>query len=222
MLRNRLIIGVAGLVLLGVIIGYAVNLEQPAEEANTLERTLEETIAVSEQPAKEPNVGLVQPAEEANTFTIKGYVTVDAYHYDAAKGIYVLFYHDESSNLITNIGFDWIEDQLGDTPATDPAKWISVSLDATSPLATWTQIITEINAGGLARAVGAYTSTGVGVWTIAVTFTASATHTNVQLTGLQWVTTSGSDNNLMAANTFTPVTLNNGDTLTITWTLTLT
>lgn len=220
MLRNRLIIGVAVLVLLGVIVGYAVNLEPPAEEVNTLERTAEETIAVSEQPAEEPNVGLIRPAEEANTFTIKGYVTVDAYHYDAATGTYVLFYHDESSNLITNIGFDWIEDQLGDTPATDPAKWISVSLDATSPGVGWTQIITEIAAGGLARAVGTYTSTGTGVWTIAVTFTASATHTNVQLTGLQWA--SSGDGNLMAANTFTAVTLNNGDTLTITWTLTLT
>ena len=235
--------GLALLVLLGTIVGCGgdigqspeeantlertveetiVVLEQPAEEANfDLERTVEESIVVLEQPAEEANFDLEQPAEEANTFSIQGYVTVDAYRYDAATGTYIHFYHDESSNLITNGGFDWIEDQLGDSPGGDPAKWISLSTDATSPVATWTQIIGEITTDGLARDVGTYASTGTGNWTITKTFAASATHTNVQLTGLQWVVTPGSDGNLLAANTFTAVTLNNGDSLTVTWTLTL-
>ncbi len=208
MLRNRLITGVAVLVLLGAIAGCGVDLE----------RTVEETIAVLEQPAEEANVNLEQPAEETNTLIIKGYVIVDAYRYDAATGTYVHFYHDESSNLITNIGLDWIEDQLGDSPASDPAKWISLSTDATL-VATLTQINSEITTGGLARAVGTYSSTGTGAWEIEATFTASATHTSVQLTGLQWDVTAGSDGNLMAANTFTAVTLNTGDTLAITWQL---
>ena len=156
----------------------------------------------------------------ANTFTLDGYVTVDAYHYDEATETYVLFYHDEGSNVITNIGKDWIEDQLGDSPATDPAKWISLSNDGSS-LATWTQLPTELNNdNGMGRWVGAYASTGVGVWTITYQFTATGAVT-VQTTGLQWSVTLQNDNDLMAAKDFTQVTLANGDKLTVTWTLTL-
>jgi hypothetical protein len=160
-----------------------------------------------------------QSPEPLTSLSIRGYVVVEAYHYDEATGTYDLFYRDESSNLVVDIGKDWVEDQLGDSPATDPAKWISLSTDATAPAAGWTQIISEIAAGGLERAVGAYANTGTGVWEIEATFTASATHTDVRLTGLQWA--SSGDNNLMAANTFTPVTLTSGDALTITWEITL-
>jgi hypothetical protein len=123
------------------------------------------------------------------------------------------------AGVLTNIGADWIEDQLGDSPSTQPADYISLSTDATSPVATWTQIISEIASGGLSRAQGTYASTGTGQWTISYQWTASATHTNVQLTGLQYG--SSGDNNLLAADTFTPVTLNSGDKLTVTWTITV-
>ena len=186
MTRNRFIIGVVVLVLLGAVAGCG--------------------------------GGSEQLPEMVNTFTIQGRVIVDAYHYAEATGTYVHFYHHESSNLIVDIGEDWIEDQLGDSPSTDPAKWISLSTDTTDPpLATWTQIPTEIAADGLQRKAGTYGSTGVGAWDIAATFNATATHTNVQLTGLQYAVSG--DNNLMAANHFTPVTLNNGDALTVTWQL---
>ena len=193
MLRNRFIIGVVLLVLLGAMAGCGVGLEQP---------------------------------ETANTLTIQGRVIVDAYHYDEATGEYVQFYHHESENVLMLIGKDWIEDQLGDSPSTDPAKWISLSLDTTDPPPnTWEQLggvsDNEIISGGLERAAGTYGSTGVGIWEIEATFNATATHTNVQQTGLQWVVTGGSDTNLMAANHFTAVTLNNGDALTVTWELTL-
>jgi hypothetical protein len=74
---------------------------------------------------------------------------------------------------LTTIGKNWIEDQLGDSPSTDPAKWISVSTSASSPSAAWTQIPTEIASGGLTRGVGTYASTGDGTWTITVTFTST-------------------------------------------------
>ncbi len=220
MTRNRLMIGVAVLVLLGAIAVFAFGLP-PETTGVDQERTVEETIAVSDQPAGEPNVGLAQPAEEATTFTLKGYVTVDAYHYDAATGTYVLFYHDESSNVITTIGLNFIEEHLGIGGATydDPAKWISLSNDGGSS-AGWTELPIEINASGMTRAVGTYTSTGDGVWTIVATFTATGAVT-VQTTGLQWLVTPVSDGNLMAANDFTSVVLAEFDTLTITWTLTL-
>lgn len=208
MLRRRLIIGIALLALLGATAGCAADLE----------RTVEETIAVTEQPAEEVNI-LEQPPAEAGALTIQGWVTVDAYQYDEATGTYVQFYHHESSNLATSIGLDWIEDQLGDSPATDPAKWVSLSTSTSALDAGWTQIPTEINAGGLSRAAGTYTNIGTGSWEIEAIFNSTATHTDVQLTGLQWVITPASDGNLMAANTFTPVTLGNGDTLTVTWQL---
>lgn len=190
MTKNRLIAGVAVIVLLGLvgaIAAYVGDSEQPPETGTTL--------------------------------AIRGRVVVEAYHYDEATGTYDLFYREESSNLIVDIGLDWIEDQLGDSPAGDPAKWISLSSDTGSPAAGWTQIPSEITTGGLARAAGTYSNQGVGVWDIANTFTATAAHTDVQLTGLQYA--SSGDGNLMAANTFTPVSLAIDDALTITWTLTL-
>ncbi len=157
----------------------------------------------------------------ATTLTLDGYVTVDAYRYDEATGTYVQFYHDESSNVITTIGLNWIEDQLGDSPGTDPAKWISLSNDGSS-LASWTKLPGELdNTNGLGRAEGTYASTGDGVWTITYQFTASAAGGTVQTTGLQWVVTLESDSNLMAAKDFTQVTLASGDKLTVTWTITL-
>ncbi len=223
MLRNRLITGVAVLFLAVASAGCAADLEQPPEAANTLERTVEEAIVVSEQLAEEVDVDLEQPAGETATFTIKGWVTVDAYHYDAATGTYIHFYHDESSNLLTTIGFDWIEDQLGDSPATVSAQAISLSSDSGTPAAGWTIVPGEIvDANGLIRAAGTYASTGVGVWTITNTFTASGgSYTAVRLTGLHWDAISAADNTLLAANDFTAVDLADGDSLTVTWTLTL-
>jgi len=123
------------------------------------------------------------------------------------------------AGVLTDIGADWIEDQLGDSPSTQPADYISLSLSSSSPATGWTQIPSEIVAGGLERAQGTYTSTGTGQWTIDYQWTSSTTHTDVQLTGLQYG--ASGDNNLLAADTFTPVTLNNGDKLTVTWTITV-
>jgi len=153
MLRNRLMTGVVVLALLGLIAGCGADLEPSPEAANTLERTVEETIVVLEQPAEETNT-LEPPAEETNLFSIKGWVTVDAYRYDAATGTYVHFYHDEGSNLIVDIGLEWIEDQLGDSPSDNASKWISLSTNTTAVDAAWIQIPTEIITGGLERAAG--------------------------------------------------------------------
>lgn len=128
-------------------------------------------------------------------------------------------YWDHHAGVLTTIGKNWIEDQLGDSPSTDPAKWISLSTSASSPSAAWTEIPTEITTGGLARAAGTYISTGDGVWMITYEWTATATHTDVQLTGLQYAVSG--DNNLLGADTFTAVTLNSDDKLNVTWTVTV-
>jgi len=212
MFRSKLMIWVAVLVLLVAGAGCAADLE----------RTVEETITILEQPTEETILAPEQPVGETEGFTITGWVTVDAYHYDEATGTYVHFYHDESSNVITTIGLNFIEEHLGIGTATndDPAKWISLSNDGTS-LASWTQLPAELdNTNGMGRAVGAYASTGDGVWTITKTFTATGAVT-VQTTGLQWLVTLQSNDNLMAANDFTQVVLATDDSLTITWTITL-
>jgi len=54
---------------------------------------------------------------------------------------------------------------------------------------------------------------------ITLTDGVTATHTDVQLTGLQYAVSG--DGNLMAAKKFTAVTLTDQDSLTVTWTLTL-
>lgn len=116
---------------------------------------------------------------------------------------------------ITTIGKNWIEDQLGDTPSTQPANYISVSSSTSSPSSAWTQIPSEIATNGLSRALGTYASTGDGTWTITKEFTASGTITDAQLTGLQYGTSG--DNNLLASDTFTPTSLAANDKLTIIW-----
>ena len=149
-------------------------------------------------------------------------MTVDAYRYDEATGTYVQFYHDESSNVMTTLGLNFIEEHLGIGGASydDPAKWISLSNDGSSS-AAWTQLPTELDdTNGMGRAVGTYASTGDGVWTITNTFTATGAVT-VQTTGLQWLVTLQSNTNLMAANDFTSVVLATDDSLTVTWTITL-
>lgn len=128
-------------------------------------------------------------------------------------------YWDHHAGTLTVIGKNWIEDQLGDSPSTDPAKWISLSSSTASPLDSWTQIPSEITTGGLERAVGTYASTGDGVWTLTYQWTASATHNDVQLTGLQYGDTG--DGNLLGADTFSPLTLSSGEKLTVVYTITV-
>jgi len=123
-----------------------------------------------------------------------------------------------NAGTLADIGANLTAAQLGGTPSTS-AHWISLSTNDTSPATGWTEIIDEIVADGLERASGDYALTDVGEWTISHEFTASGTHTDVQLTGLQFA--ASGDGNLLGADTFTPVTLTSGDKLTVTWTVTV-
>jgi len=118
--------------------------------------------------------------------------------------------------VLTTIGKNWLEDQIGDSPSTQPANYISVSSSTSSPSAAWTQIPSEIAANGLTRAIATYASTGDGTWTETKEFTCTTTTvTDAQLSGLQYGTTG--DNNLLASDIFTPTTLLVGDKLTLVW-----
>lgn len=129
-------------------------------------------------------------------------------------------YRHEDHNLITNAGKDFISAQIGSTsPGSNGANYIALTTDSTAPAAGDTTLTGEITTGGLERAPGTYGHTnGQNTFTVTKTFTASATHTNVQKGGLFTAASSGT---MMAESTFTAVSLASGDQLTITWTITL-
>jgi hypothetical protein len=132
-----------------------------------------------------------------------------------------IYYH-EGHNLITNAGKDFIAQQIGGSSglATNGANYIALSSNTDAPAAGDTTLAGEITTGGLARSQGDYAHTnGQNTFTVTETFTASATHSNIQKAGLF---TASSGGTMVAENTFSSVTLADGDQLTITWTITLT
>jgi len=79
-------------------------------------------------------------------------------------------------------------------------------------------LASEIAASGLSRAQGAYAHTvGQNTFTITKQFTATGA-VSAQKAGLFTAAAAGT---MLAETTFTSVSLQNGDTLTITWTITL-
>lgn len=132
---------------------------------------------------------------------------------------------EAAGNLITNIGETWLRDwagsSAGNTTSRDGARYISLCNTA-SPDATWTKLTSEVTANGFDRAEGTvawWTNSNDAAFNVTKTFTATGTQ-QLQTAGLNWVATDDSDNNLFAAAAFTQTTFNNGDTLTITWTIT--
>jgi hypothetical protein len=126
-----------------------------------------------------------------------------------------------SAGTVTNIGKDYIEDQVSDSPsATLIAKYISCDdTDSSGLSATSTQLTSELAANGFTRAAGTYASTGTGTWTVSKTFTSSGTQA-VQTYGLQWDTTG--NNNLLGYDISSVKNTVSGDTLAVTFTLTIT
>lgn len=136
----------------------------------------------------------------------------------------VMLTNETGAGVLTTIGQDWIEQQISGTSTTDRAIYCADSNDATDPaLASWTQLPFEITANGLDRMTGAYTSTGVGTWTVYVLKTCSTAPQSTQLWGLHWIVTDNSNNNLLASDTG-PAQKNMvvGDTLAETWTISVT
>ncbi|MHB8546426.1 MAG: hypothetical protein ACYDAJ_06635 [Nitrosotalea sp.] len=124
-------------------------------------------------------------------------------------------------NLITNAGKDFISAQIGSTASsTNGANYIALTTDNISPAAGDTTLASEITTGGLARAQGVYAHTGgTNTYTISKTFTASTSFTGVDKAGLF---TTPSVGMMFAESAFSSVNLVSGDTISITWTVTLT
>lgn len=128
-----------------------------------------------------------------------------------------LFKSETRHNLRTNAGGDWQASVMANTSA-PPAtcNYIALSNDSTAPAPSDTSVASEIAANGLSRAQGTYAhTTGTSSFTVQKVFSATGTQAS-QKAGLLNASSSGT---LCFENTYTQVTVNNGDTLTVTWTV---
>lgn len=134
-------------------------------------------------------------------------------HYRGGK--LIMEYHHPAT--LTTLGMNWIEDQLGDSPSTDPAKWIGNSNSTDSPSAAWEVLPDEITTDGLERKAGTYANVGDGQWNITAVFSVTGTN-STQLAGLYYA---ASGDYLLAADQMLIANMNSGDTLTVTFNCTI-
>jgi len=139
------------------------------------------------------------------------------------QGFYTYATQPLVDNLLTEDGRDEFhaQDYTNTSAGNRGSGFIAVSAETTAPVVSDTSLAGEITTGGLTR-VDAGTKTHVNdtnTTTIATTFTASATHTDVHKAAL-FNAISGVTMSHAAVFT-SDVTLAINDTLTVTWTLTL-
>jgi len=144
--------------------------------------------------------------------TFSGHLLVEV---ETQDGIAVYEVH----NVVTTIGKTHVLGYLenGTAGAENGIDWISLSDDA-SPDDTWEVLAGEYSDYGLTRAEGATIDVDATSYKIWKKFTCTADSKAMKCSGLHWVDTGSG--NLWAAAAFTATTLNNGDNITITWTIT--
>lgn len=125
-----------------------------------------------------------------------------------------------SSNTLTTAGKNLIKNALAFGGTVGNVTYIGLC-NASGPgcnasSADNTILDDEYAAGGLSRGGGNYASQGTGNWSVYKTFTATANNLLTNKTGL--FNNSAADT-LFAENTFTLVTLQTNDQLTINWTI---
>ncbi len=154
---------------------------------------------------------------EENTF-LKGWFKID--HYDKAGN---LIESVETPNVICNTGMKEVAELIGtDTTSTATAfDYIGVGTGTTAATATDTALETEVTENGLTRASG----TGTGVTDTVAYDTFQLVH-SFSPTSSYAVTESGilnasSTGELLCHQTFSAINVSNGDTLTITWKVTV-
>ena len=140
---------------------------------------------------------------------------------DGSRGRYAPWEKQEVHNLLTDAGRDFLHLNGYETTGlgANGGNYIALSVNTGGAADAHTTLAGEITAGGLERAQGTVThAAGETTSTVVKTFTASATHTAVQLCGLFTATTAGT---LVHEATFTSVNLENNDQLQVTWTITI-
>lgn len=150
----------------------------------------------------------------ASNVHLDNWVTITARHADGS-----VFAVRHVHNLVTNAGFDLISSAVSNTAAQPAAaNYIAVTNTAITPASGDTTLSGEIASNGLTRAQGTYAHTGgQQTYTVSKVFTATGTQAS-QATGLFNAASVGT---MAYEATYTQVTVNSGDTLTVTWTVTL-
>ncbi|TLY15055.1 MAG: hypothetical protein E6K84_01125 [Thaumarchaeota archaeon] len=142
-------------------------------------------------------------------------------------------YRTASHNLITAGGIDWLMCSMSrsKTLCSTLANQIALTQTAITPLvadcasgSSACSLSGEITTNGLQRATGTFTPTNdslnaaTSTYTLAKTFTATGTFTNVQASG---IFTKASSGTMVFENTFSATNMISGDTLAVTWTVTV-
>lgn len=143
-------------------------------------------------------------------------IHVELFHYDPYGN---LIFYSHHAGVLTNIGADFIEQQISGSASTTVAVYIGLSNDATAPQASWETIPTEISTNGMGRATGSYTDDGTGQWNVTKTFSPTGSG-SCQLTGLYYAATGDF---LLCADQFSSqVNYDDGDSLEVRWSLSVT
>jgi hypothetical protein len=124
-----------------------------------------------------------------------------------------------ATNVITTVGRDFIHTQsYGTSPAANGLNYIALSNDALSETTASTTLSTEIAANGLSRAQGTVSHTvGTTTTTVAKTFTCATSSQACQKAALFTASSGGTMNHALS---FTQRTLQVGDTIAVTFTIT--
>jgi len=138
-----------------------------------------------------------------------------------------------STSVLTVDSWHNGDDSAGNTPGSTanyfimpgqgPARYIGLTTDTGTPAVGDTTLASEITTNGLQRALATFAHTGgTTTFTLAKTFTASGTFTNVHKGGLFTAGTNAAGGVLVAdTNLNADATLASGDSIAVTWTWTL-
>ena len=130
-----------------------------------------------------------------------------------------LIYEEITHNIVTNAGLNHTLQQFVNPNATQIVKYIALSTDSASPSATDTSLAGEITSGGLERSAGTITVINETAYEVEHTFTATASFTGVQKSGLFAVPYGDPNDRLLFEALFSAVNLESGDQIKITWTI---
>lgn len=157
------------------------------------------------------------PQVREETMSVKGFV--DVMVYDEFGNLKDERHYD---NGITNVGFELIADRIADhTGFTgNQANYIALGTGATAFAVTQTALVTELSGGSYARQqdTDATYTAGTKSFAISATFNAGVATGALQESGLFDASTTG---NMMARQTFSTINVGASDSITVTWTITL-
>jgi hypothetical protein len=134
---------------------------------------------------------------------------------------HVVLWTDDELNVKTTVGIDFTFTQTYGTAAqANGLNYIALSNDSLTETSASTTLSSEIAANGLSRAQGTFAHTnGASTATVAHTFTCSTSSQSCQKAALFSASSSGTMNHVLS---FTQRTLQVGDSIAVTYTITIT